>query len=247
MENARDMKDVKYIEDHFYFCSEILRNQGKEQLNVALEEIEGVDIVYKSSSTPYYLQKLGVIEFIATDIYTSNQKDLLSSSGVQWLMRGKKITAKGLFVITFDLKKVKEYMARMITKIPGIESDSIEQVEYSLKGHCEEKGEVGYLIFDKPKEEFEVGNVKFDQYRLLKEMEPFGVWHTIETVFNSLDRSVESESYASYNPEKIKAKQRKILKNIIGEIQRTGKLRGRVGFKFSKDNKKVICFLKQKS
>lgn len=143
------------------------------------------------------------------------------------------------FGVLFNFDRIRNWVASIFVTE---KADKI--VVSSASGHCEKKGEMGYLVFDNPKEEIKIARVVSKQFRLLEASEPFGTLRSTDAIFNSVSGPVVNEGYGLYDPRKVRMQQKATLKGLMSELQRTGKLKGRVELKFTPDNNRVSVILK---
>lgn len=120
-----------------------------------------------------------------------------------------------------------------------------DNLESEAHAHCDRRGKFGFIVFEKPKkDEIKIGLVNTKQFRLLEKLEPFGIMHNVDNVFDEISNTYDEIDYEMHDPQKKVIKQKAALGGLIKELQRGTKLKGRISLSYSKDKRQVRLVLR---
>lgn len=209
----------------FRICSDALLKKG--------DKIVFFTLTYSDKSGGWMLPSL-----IPT-IYYSN------SATISFLEQHNLITRLGNknnssdITVMFNWDETDKWMKNILGEE---EQDSFEN---KSSAHCKIKGEVGFIVFEKPKKEkIRIGKATSKQFRLLEKLEPFGHLYSVDSVFEAISNSRGEIDYDLNDPQKKVVKQKAALDDVISELQRESKLKGRISFFYTKDKRQVRLILK---
>lgn len=161
------------------------------------------------------------------------------------MSREEQNAAEALALNSFEVKLVQPRFNKLFKKYSRTATNHPEPVSsrVSVSGIpiCSEHDNKGYFQFGTDGELIEVGRSNSQSFRLLRSLtEPFAVAKTVDSVFESIRESVRYKSKGgTYTNVMNNSRKAELIKSAFKELQRGGKLNGKLKLEFDEWKKKV--------